>query len=109
MKILRNLPIDNPEALKELISPKTNQIVSMALASNEHIHMSIFTFAEEETISEGESLGDTMYYMLEGETYIKQGEKINHLKTGDVLSVPANTLHSIGGMGAFKVLEIIVN
>ncbi len=109
MKILRNLPIDNPEALKDLIAPRENQIVSMALASNEHIHMSIFTFADEETISEGESLGDTMYYVVEGETYIKQGEKISHLKTGDVLMIPANTLHSIGGKGAFKVLEIIVN
>lgn len=109
MKILRNLPIDSPQALKELIRTKEKQVVSMALASNEHIHMSIFTFADGETISEGESLGDTMYYMLEGETYIRQGEKKNHLKTGDVLLVPANTLHSIGGMGAFKVLEIIVN
>lgn len=109
MKKLRNLPIDKPEALKELINSKEKQIVSMALASNEHIHMSVFTFADEETISEGESLGDTMYYMVEGETYIKQREKTSHLKTGDVLMIPANTLHSIGGKGAFKVLEIIVN
>lgn len=109
MERLRNLPIDSPQALKELISPKAKQIVSMALASNEHLHISIFAFADEETISEGQSLGDTMYYMLEGETYIRQGEKTNHLKAGDVLLVPANTLHSIGGMGSFKILEIIVN
>lgn len=109
MKTLRNLPTDKPEALKELISPKEKQIISMALASNEHIQMSIFTFADKETVSEGQYLGDTMYYILEGETYIKQGEKTNHLKTGDVLLIPGNTLHSIGGMGAFKVLKITVN
>lgn len=109
MNKLRNLPIDSPEPLKSLISPKANQIVSMALSSDENIHMNLFTFAEKETVSEEEYFGDAMYYMVEGETYIKQGERVDTLKAGDVFLVPANTLHAIGGKGSFKVLQIIVN
>ncbi len=109
MKRLKNLPIDKPQALKDLITPKKNQIISMALAANAHIQMSLFTFADQETVSEEEYFGDTMYYLLEGETYIKQGEKTKHLIMGDVLLIPARTLHAIGGKEAFKVLQIIIN
>ncbi|AMJ41374.1 cupin domain-containing protein [Anaerotignum propionicum] len=109
MATLRNLPTDNPECFSEMITPKKNQVVSMLLSSSEHIYVTLFTFADKETVSEEEYFGDTLYYVLEGETLIKQGEKMSHLKTGDVFSVPAHTLHAIGGKGSFKVLQITVN
>lgn len=109
MNTLRNLPQDNPENLAELISPKKNQIVSMALSQSDHLHISLFTFADKETVSEEEYFGDTMYLLVEGETYVTQNGKEHLLKEGDVFSVPAHTLHAIGGKGEFKVLQITVN
>lgn len=108
MSILKNLPQEAPVGLKELIDYKKNQIVSMALSVGEDLQLFLFAFSENETVSEEEYFGDTMYYILEGETYIIKGETTYHLKTGDVFSVSAHILHSIGGKGPFKLLQITV-
>ena len=109
MARLRNVPRDEPQFLAELITPKKNQIVSMALSQSDHFHVSLFTFADKETVSEEEYFGDTMYYVLEGETLIHLNDREVLVKAGQVFSVPAHTLHAIGGKEAFKVLQITVN
>ncbi len=109
MANLRNLPTEIPMQMASLITPKKNQIISMALANSEHLQMSLFTFADKETVSEEEYFGDTMYFILEGETQINQNGKEYLLNTGDTFMVPAHTLHAIGGKGAFKVLQITLN
>lgn len=108
MAILRNLPSEEPKNLSSLITPKTNQIVSMALSKSEDFQLTVFTIADKETVSEEEYFGDTMYFILEGETYITIDDKIHTLKTGDVFKVPAHIIHSIGGKGEFKLLQLTV-
>ncbi|MFA5528205.1 MAG: cupin domain-containing protein [Peptostreptococcales bacterium] len=109
MERLRNLPTEKPMEIASLIEPKKDQIISMALSKSNHVQMSLFTFSDKETVSEEEYFGDTMYLILEGETFITQNGKELLLKTGDTLMVPAHTLHAIGGKGAFKVLQITLN
>ncbi|KUO75179.1 MAG: cupin [Clostridia bacterium BRH_c25] len=109
MAKLRNLPQICPVPMESLIKSKKNQIVSMALSDSDHVQVSLFTFADKETVSEEEYFGDTMYLVVEGETLITKGATVYELKTGDVLCVPAHILHSIGGKGAFKVLQITLN
>ena len=109
MANLRNLPTENPMELASLITPKENQVISMALSKSDHVEVSLFTFADKETVSEEEYFGDTMYLVLEGETLITQNGKEHLLKTGDTFMVPAHILHAIGGKGAFKVLQITLN
>ena len=109
MASLRNLPNESPVQLASLITLKKNQIVSMALSKSEHLQMSIFAFADQETVSEEEYFGDTMYLVLEGETHISKNGKEYLLKAGDTFMVPAHTLHAIGGKSAFKLLQITVN
>lgn len=74
-----------------------------------HSSISLFSFADQETVSEEEYYGDTMYLVIEGETFITQKEEKHHLKQGDILMIPAHTLHGVGGKGAFKLLQITVN
>lgn len=109
MANLRNLPTEKPLCMADMITPKNNQIVSMALSKSDNVHISLFTFANKETVSEEEYYGDTMYFMIEGETYIKLDGENYHLKQGDVFSVKAHRLHAIGGIGEFKVMQITVN
>lgn len=108
MAILRNLPTDEPKKFANLLTPKQNQIVSMNIFANEDLQLSIFTFANKETVSEEEYIGDTMYFILEGETYITIGDKPYTLKAGDVFKVPAHTFHGIGGKDEFKMLQLTV-
>ncbi|WP_099469476.1 cupin domain-containing protein [Konateibacter massiliensis] len=109
MGYLRNLPTEEVKNLASLITSKKNQIVSMNISNSDQLQISLFTFADGETISEEEYYGDTMYLVIEGETYITQGEQKYYLKTGDTLMVPANTSHEVGGKGAFKLLQITVS
>ena len=109
MANLKNLPEDIPQKLADMITPRQNQIVSMALSKSDNVSVSLFTFANEETVSEEEYFGDTMYYIVEGETYITKGINKTILKTGEIIKVPAHTLHAIGGIGEFKVLQITIN
>ncbi|MGC6175091.1 cupin domain-containing protein [Lacrimispora sp. 38-1] len=109
MACLRNLPTKAAKELASLITPKKNQIVSMNLSQSDHLQISLFTFADQETVSEEEYYGDTMYLVIEGETFITQKEEKHHLKQGDTLMVPARTVHAVGGKGSFKLLQITVN
>ncbi len=106
---LKNISMDTPEQLAALIEPMANQVVSMALSNSPHIHMSLFSFADGEMVSEEKYLGTTMYYLLEGETKITRGTKEYPLKTGDVMAIPADVLHAVGGLSAFKMLQITIN
>ena len=109
MPFLKNLPTELPMELASLITPQNKQIVSMSLSDSPHMQISLFTFADQETVSEEEYFGDTMYLILEGETYITAKKTMHHLKTGETLMVPAHTLHAIGGKASFKVLQITIN
>lgn len=109
MATLRNLPQEVPQNLADLIAFKNNQVVSMGLSKSDHMQISIFSFDGKENVSEEEYFGDTMYYILEGETCVTKDDKEYLIKAGEVFYVPAHTLHAIGGIGSFKLLQITVN
>lgn len=109
MGTIKNLSTENPANLAALIEPEAYQIVSMILSNSDHVAVSLFTFAEGEMVSEEEYLGSTMYYLLEGESMITRDGKEYHLKAGDVFAVPGNVLHTVGGLAAFKMLQITIN
>lgn len=44
MDILRNLPVQQPAALRELISIQPGRVVSMALSRSEHCQMTLLAF-----------------------------------------------------------------
>ncbi len=105
---IRHLSEEIPQQLASLIEPKPHQVVSMALSSSDHVYMTLFSFADGEMVSEEEYTGTTMYYLLEGETKIERDGREHRLKAGDVLAVPAHVLHTVGGLTAFKMLQITI-
>ena len=109
MKLLKNLPSQNPESITSLIECEPNQVVSMALSNSDHVDISLFTFADGEIVSEESYLGDTFYLLLKGETNISIDGKDVSLKAGDIFAVAAHKGHSIGGGKAFKMLQLTLN
>ena len=65
MNSLKNVPTE-PAMLAELINAKENQVVSMALSKRDDVTISVFSFSDNEGVSEEEYFGDTLYYVLEG-------------------------------------------
>ena len=106
MDILRNLPVQQPAALRELISIQPGRVVSMALSRSEHCQMTLLAFGDGESISEERYFGDTVYYVLEGDMPLRlEGHEVR-LGAGDCLAVPAQTTHAIGGSGPIKLWRI---
>lgn len=105
MDSLKNVPTE-PALLTELINAKKNQVVSMALSKRDDVTVSVFSFSDNEGISEEEYFGDTLYYVLEGEMSISINEKTYKLKQGECMAVEAKTSHAIGSKTAFKVMQI---
>ncbi len=106
---IKNISTETPEQLVALIEPKANQIVSMALSNADHVQVTLFCFADGEMVSEEEYPGATMYYLLEGTTKITRNGRDFILGTGDTLCVPAQVLHTVGGLSAFRMLQITIH
>ena len=109
MATIKNVPIGKPEKLADLIKIKKNQVLSKSFASSGHVNITLLSFSGQEDVSEEKYFGDTMYYIIEGNTYLSQNKELIALEAGDVVSVPADVLHGIGGKDSFKVLQITVN
>ena len=105
MDSLKNVPTE-PTLLTELINAKKNQVVSMALSERDDVTVSVFSFSDNEGVSEEEYFGDTLYYVLEGKMSISINEKTYELKQGECMAVEAKTSHAIGSKTAFKVMQI---
>lgn len=106
MSQLRNLPTEAAAALTDLISVRKNQVVSMALTRGGGTSMTLLAFAEGEDVSEEQYFGDTLYYVAEGEAVVRREGTDIPVRAGQVLMVPAGTLHEVRGKGAFKILQI---
>lgn len=107
--MIKNLPQEIPENLSDLIQIHKNQVVSMTLALSEKAQMTMLSFDEGEMVSEEEYFGDTMYYVLQGETQITSPGKEVQLKEGDVFMVPKHVPHAVGPGKAFKMLQITIH
>lgn len=106
MSQLRNLPVEAAEKLAELIPVRERQVVSMALTKGEGVQMTLLAFGDGEDISAEQYFEDTIYYMVQGNGAICLEKQEISLKEGEILMVPAKTLHAVRGEGAFKILQI---
>ena len=108
MNLLRNLPVENPGELKDMINIQPGRVVSMSLSKSDHCLMSLFAFADGESVSEEQYFGDTFYYVLEGVMPVLTEGREHRIQAGQCFMVPAGKLHAIGGTEPFKLLQITV-
>ncbi len=103
----RNLPTEEAASLASLISARPGQVSSMALTHlGDPIGATLLAFSEGESVSEERYPGDTMYYLVEGETQIRFADRSVTMATGDVLHVPADVEHAVEPTCATKLLQI---
>ena len=110
---LRNLPVDEAKALSGLVTCRPGQVSSMSLVRGgleAGVSMTLFAFAEGESVSEERYEGDTLYLCVEGAMRVTWPDgKAVSLATGEVLKVPAGVEHAVeSNGGAFKTLQIMV-
>lgn len=103
----RNLPTDAAAPLASLVSAKPGTVSSMSLTRlGDPIGATLLAFAQGESVSDETYPGDTLYYLVEGLADIVLPEGPITMRAGDVLRVPAGTMHAVEPKEATKLLQI---
>ena len=105
---LKNIPFSSIVDLEKLVEFRPGQIVSMTLAQNSAVSITLFAFEKDEEISTHESEGDALVTALDGVAEITiEGEKFI-LKKGETIVMPARKPHAVRATEQFKMLLVVV-
>ena len=91
-----------------MIHIQPGRVVSMSLSKSDHCLMTLFAFADGESVSEEQYFGDTLYYVLEGVMPVSLEGREVRIGAGQCFMVPATVPHAIGGTEPFKLLQITI-
>ena len=83
-------------------------IVSRTLVDKKTGTVTLFAFSEGEGLSEHTAPFDALVHLLDGEAEITISGRAHHLKTGDVILMPANEPHALNAVVPFKMLLIMI-
>lgn len=109
MNYLKNLQEEKNFCLKQLIDVVPHQVVSMSLSKSEHVFVTLFAYAQGESVSNEAYDGDAIYTCVEGRVHIITEDNDILLKENENVAIASGTLHAVEGEGDFKVLQIIIN
>lgn len=98
----------NIEKIIDLVSYQTGSVVSKQIIKKETGNVTLFAFDEGEGLSEHTAQYDALVYLLEGEAEIIISKKPYHLKSGDMIIMPANETHALKASARFKMLLVMI-
>ncbi len=107
-KYIKNLDSGVVLPFADLVSYQTGQIVSMTLAQNKSLSLTLFAFDKDEEISTHASDGDAMVIALDGTGEITIDDDTFTLHAGDSIIMPAKHPHSVLAVDPFKMFLVVV-
>lgn len=105
---MKNISKAEVLTLRDQVAYQSGQVVSRALAQNEHVSVTLFSFDKGEEISTHESSGDAMVTCLDGVGRITIDGVEHILHEGESIVMPARHPHAVYGQGQFKMLLVVV-
>lgn len=94
--------------LKKQIAYQSRQVVSMTMAQNSAVSITLFAFDQGEEISSHEFDGDAFVTCLDGVGEITIDDKKYELHEGESIVMPARHPHAVLGKEQFKMLLVVV-
>jgi quercetin dioxygenase-like cupin family protein len=92
----------------DLLEYQEGAVVSRTLIDKLAGTVTIFAFDEEQGLSEHTAPFDAMAHILDGEVEVKIAGQPFHLKTGEMIIMPANKPHALHAVTAFKMMLIMI-
>ena len=112
MKITKDRNTEDLKArainLAGLVSYQDGAIVSREVVSQPTGTVTAFAFDEGEQLSEHTAPFDAMAIDLDGEADISIGGKINRVKPGEMIIMPAAVPHALKAVTRFKMLLVMI-
>ena len=108
MNHIKNIPHETALALSEQIAVLPGQVVSMTLAQNKAVSITLFAFDQGEEISAHAASGDAMVTVLEGTGRFSIDGTPHICRAGQTIVMPEGKPHAVYAEEAFKMLLSIV-
>jgi quercetin dioxygenase-like cupin family protein len=94
--------------LNEMIDYQKDSVVSRSLIKKKTGNVTLFAFDEGQALSEHTAPFEALAFILDGESEITVSGKTYHLKTGEMIIMPANEPHALKAIKKYKMLLIMI-
>jgi quercetin dioxygenase-like cupin family protein len=94
--------------LVDLVEYQEGSVVSRTLIDKNAGTITLFAFAAGQGLSEHTAPFDALVYVFDGETDISISGHLNHLKSGDMIVLPAGETHALKAVSAFKMMLVMI-
>ena len=94
--------------LKELVQYQDGTVASRMIVSNKSGSITLFSFDEDEGLSEHTAPFDAVVTILDGECEVWVAGETNMMKEGDTIIFPANVPHALSAVTKFKMMLTMI-
>lgn len=106
--LVKHIPHAESFVLAEQVAYEAGQVVSLTLAQQPGVGITLFAFDAGEAISTHAAPGDAMATILEGTAQITIDGAPHTLKAGEAIVMPAGIPHSVQAVTACKMYLVVV-
>ena len=103
-----NENLQAPNQLEKLIDYQTASVVSKTIIKKPAGTVTLFAFDKGEGLSEHTTPFDALVYLVDGEAEITISGKVNIVKKGEMILMPANQPHALKAKSKFKMLLAMI-
>ena len=105
---MADTPVAQVMNLAGMVAYQDGAVVSRTLIDQKTGTVTLFAFAAGQGLSEHTAPFDAMVYILDGEADVTISGKPYHLKTGDMIVMPAGKPHALKAFQPFKMLLVMI-
>jgi quercetin dioxygenase-like cupin family protein len=106
--MLENENLQAPNQLEKLIEYQTGSVVSKTIIKKSTGTVTLFAFDKGEGLSEHTAPFDALVNLIEGEAEVIISGKINLVKRGEIIIMPANEPHALKAQEKFKMMLVMI-
>lgn len=92
----------------DAVQYQEQSVVSKQLIKKDTGNVTLFAFDEGQGLSEHTAPFDALVHVLDGEVEISIAKKPYHLKSGDMIIMPANQPHALKALTKFKMMLVMI-
>lgn len=104
-----NKNLNSPNELEKLIDYQTGSVVSKTIIKKPSGTVTLFAFDKGEGLSEHTTPFDALVYLVDGEAEITIGGKVNLVRKGEMIIMPANKPHALKAKEKFKMMLVMIS
>ena len=95
-------------SLKDLVAYADGTVASRMVINRKTGSITVFSFDENEGLSEHTAPYDAVVTILDGECEVWVAGKTSQMKTGDTIIFPANVPHALSAVTKFKMSLVMI-